>query len=276
MLQLQNFVDPADDIPFPQIMLEASAHTHQEFVAGRVTEGVVDLFEFIQVEKKDRHGLAGALGAVDFPVEQVQEQGPAGEVGQGIVIGQKGDFLLALLQFRDIARDHRCVGDLRTGGEAGCVDGFDIVLLILFELVGGAVGHRPAPETLVQLFLDDIFEDVLPPDFRHRMIDDSILGQLAGVQVSVGHDLVGIVAVDEGDGVVGGVDHHLVQRQFVVNLFVQGFVRVHFYRISTRCCRVTGYRSWVDASPVLGSAAFPTIFSIGVGHATPHELEGIR
>ncbi len=60
--------------------------------ANEMTEAVVDFFQTIQIEKQDGEGPAGAVGALGFVLEDVEEPAIVGEAGERIADGEMADL----------------------------------------------------------------------------------------------------------------------------------------------------------------------------------------
>ena len=71
-----------------------------ERVADRVAEPVVDALQAVDLE--DHHGRVTVL--LELCREPALEAGAAGKAGQGIVIGQPAETLLAVLAIGDVAQ----------------------------------------------------------------------------------------------------------------------------------------------------------------------------
>jgi len=88
---------------------QASAQRDQHPVADRVTAGVVDLLEVVEVEEHDGRLGSRAAGALERHSEPVEKQGTVGEPGQLVVeslVGEVGLRALALDRVRERAPEH--------------------------------------------------------------------------------------------------------------------------------------------------------------------------
>ena len=74
-------------------------------IAGRVTEGVVDLLEIVEVDVDQRERLAAAARARDRLLQRMLELQPVRDLGQRVVARQVADPALGALAFGDVARN---------------------------------------------------------------------------------------------------------------------------------------------------------------------------
>ena len=74
-------------------------------VARRVTEGVVDVLEAIEVEHRDTQLMAHAHGAFDFELDRKVELAAVVDTGQAIAGGEMQESLRAT---NDRVREHHC------------------------------------------------------------------------------------------------------------------------------------------------------------------------
>ena len=68
-------------------LAQPARHLQQQLVAGGVAEGVVDRLEVVDVEQHHADRRALTLGQAELPGQRLDEQGPVGELGQGVVVG---------------------------------------------------------------------------------------------------------------------------------------------------------------------------------------------
>ena len=85
-----------------QTALEPLAHLVQQPVACRVTEGVVDRLEVVEVHEQDRDRLVLPHLTLQGVRDTVVEQRPVREGRHGIVEGLVGELLLELLALGDV------------------------------------------------------------------------------------------------------------------------------------------------------------------------------
>src|SRR6185369_2947813 len=74
----------------------------EQFIADIVSQAVIDELEIVQIDKKDRHLLAGALRQEQGLVDTVDEQISVGETGQAVVVGLIFKLLLICFPFSNI------------------------------------------------------------------------------------------------------------------------------------------------------------------------------
>ena len=99
----------------PQHRLQAARRLDQQRIARAVAQGVVDVFEVVQVDEHHRQRLVLALGHADGLLEAVGQQQAVGQAGQGVEVGQPVDLLFAFLAVGDVFFDgqvvrHRAIG----------------------------------------------------------------------------------------------------------------------------------------------------------------------
>ncbi len=79
--------EPGGGVAYPDGVLEPPSGLDEQFVARLVADGVVDLFEAVEVDEED----GGARVARPPPAERLTdpggEQGPVGQVGERVVLG---------------------------------------------------------------------------------------------------------------------------------------------------------------------------------------------
>ena len=67
---------------------------HEQLVAGRMAERVVDELEAVEVEVEQRDGLALAARAGERELEVLLQQRAVRQPGERVVVGEVGDLLL--------------------------------------------------------------------------------------------------------------------------------------------------------------------------------------
>ena len=77
----------ADGVRFAHRSREAARHTFERAVPHRMTEGVVDLLELVQIHKQQRHPRGAAPRVRNGVRKAVQQQGPGRQFGEWIVAG---------------------------------------------------------------------------------------------------------------------------------------------------------------------------------------------
>ncbi len=91
---------------------QALGHVLEHTVAGGVAEGVVDRLETVQVEEHQHHPGLLPLGLLQRVVQAVLEQRAVGQVGQGVVVRQAVDALLAGLALADVGEEAHVAGQV--------------------------------------------------------------------------------------------------------------------------------------------------------------------
>jgi hypothetical protein len=76
--------EPGDGVDRPQRATQPFADLHQQLVAVVVAEGVVDLFEAVQVDQQQGGGTPFPVGLPARLVDAVAQQGAVGQAGQRI------------------------------------------------------------------------------------------------------------------------------------------------------------------------------------------------
>src|SRR5437773_5204690 len=117
--------DARDEIAITNSLLEDRADPHQRFVAGRVAKAVVQRFEPVRVDDRDRE--RGLVAAGELALEALEEAAPVRETGQRIGGRRR---LRRLVQLRDPHRRRDLVRYRRQqilvlaaeGGEARALD----------------------------------------------------------------------------------------------------------------------------------------------------------
>jgi hypothetical protein len=64
---------------------DAFGHGHQQAVAGRMPEAVIDRLEVIEVQEQHADRISAPVASVHGMRETVQEQGAVGQAGEGVV-----------------------------------------------------------------------------------------------------------------------------------------------------------------------------------------------
>ena len=92
----------------------------QKFVAGPVSETVVDLLEVVEVEKHHGQAIAGGIVAAKGQRELLLEISPVGQLGNGVEPRHSIDFELGVAALGDVLNDqngalagHAMDGDLK-------------------------------------------------------------------------------------------------------------------------------------------------------------------
>ncbi len=74
-------------------MTQGLGHLDQHLVAARMTVGVVELFEMVEIRHDHRQGPVVALGAVDLLLQAFLEMAVVVETGETVGIGQPAGVL---------------------------------------------------------------------------------------------------------------------------------------------------------------------------------------
>ncbi len=94
---------PRHGVAGAEKVLEPAGDAHQQLVADRVAEAVVDVLEAVEVEKEDREvGLGPPLQVGQSAGQTVQEEDPVGEPGQTVVEGVVLQLVLGPFAVRDV------------------------------------------------------------------------------------------------------------------------------------------------------------------------------
>ena len=119
---------------------EAIAHLHQQLVADRVAERVVDHLEAVEVEEEHGQVLVAPPGAREPVAEPVHEQRPVRQPGQRVAEGLRGQLLEALGELVDLLG---LLLDGRHHAVEGGHEGADLVVASACRLPGGLRrGHK--------------------------------------------------------------------------------------------------------------------------------------
>ena len=102
----------ADRIGNPDAGSQTLGDRLQQLVTDRVPERVVDVFEMIEIEKKQCDLLVMALGQTDRLGQALGQQRAVRQVGEKIVLGQVGHFQGHCPRFTDVVEDNDRAGIL--------------------------------------------------------------------------------------------------------------------------------------------------------------------
>ena len=198
---------------------EPLRHLHQQVVAHVVAQRVVDIFEAVQVQKHQRHGLVLALRVGQGGADAVLQQTPVGQAGERVKVGQLADVLFVFLALADVRGNGHVVGH-RAAAVAQLADGEPLgvggaVLAAVPQLAlpqpGGVQGvpHRP------------VKIGVLPPGRQQIGVAPQGLG--LGVTGDLGEGLVDphnpALAVGDDDGFAALLKHPGDQLQLLLGPF---------------------------------------------------------
>ena len=94
---------PADRVGVAHAIAHPRCNLLEQRVPGRVPEGVVDGLEVVEVEKKKRDHAAGAVGVGNGLFHPVAEEGPVGQLGERVLVGEDMDALFGDPAVGDVA-----------------------------------------------------------------------------------------------------------------------------------------------------------------------------
>ncbi|MNT28432.1 hypothetical protein D3C72_1641190 [compost metagenome] len=101
-------------VGFAHAAHQAGGDLGQELVAHVVAQGVVEVFEVIEVDEQQGAEVLGALAGGDGALQAVQQQAAVGQAGEGVEEGQALDFLFCALAVCDVHGEamghHRAIG----------------------------------------------------------------------------------------------------------------------------------------------------------------------
>ena len=103
---------PGDQVAVAQAAAQALGDRQQQLVAGRVAEGVVDVFEVVEVGDQHRDPVRLGLGAGDDFPEVALEQAAVGQRGEVVVVGELADPVLGVEALGDVGDDAQVAADL--------------------------------------------------------------------------------------------------------------------------------------------------------------------
>ena len=111
---------PRDNVGLAHAMAQPPGHRLEQFVAGRMTERIVDGLELIEVDRDQRDLVAAAIDADQRIVEHVAELQAVGQLGQPVMPGEIGDAGCGARRLGDVlvrrhpaAIRHRLIIDLQ-------------------------------------------------------------------------------------------------------------------------------------------------------------------
>ncbi len=95
--------EPGRHVGLLQATAQALGHLLQEFVADRMTEGIVDALELVDVDIQ--HGkLFARSDRLKRLFQPLAKQHPVRQVGERVVMRQMGDFLVGAGALGDVSR----------------------------------------------------------------------------------------------------------------------------------------------------------------------------
>ena len=90
-------------VAFPHPGFQALCRLAQQFVAGRVPQGIVDLLEPVQVEEHGQYAAALTFGPLDCLCQTIHRQVAVGQPGQLVVVRLVYQLLFGLQALVDLA-----------------------------------------------------------------------------------------------------------------------------------------------------------------------------
>ena len=102
----------ADGVRSAHAIEQAPGYRLQEFVAHQMSEGVIDVFEAVQIHEQDRGLALLPTRKNDRLVHTIIEECPIGQTGEGVVLGGMGQPVLQCPLLGDIAKHEHRPGDL--------------------------------------------------------------------------------------------------------------------------------------------------------------------
>ncbi len=103
---------PADGIGLANTANQAFRGGLKKLVAGRMSQGIIDMLEAIQVQEQHRDLVPVTGGERDRLADPVAEQQPVGQAGEEIMLGRMKDFQRHRPGGADIAQDDDRAGDV--------------------------------------------------------------------------------------------------------------------------------------------------------------------
>jgi hypothetical protein len=181
----------------------------EELIAGIVAEGIVDLFELVEIEEEDSDGALDATSSVDGLGELGHEESAVGEAGEGVVVGEMLKLVGGLNLAGHIILDANEVGDsscvIANGGEVKLIPEERSILAVVAQNDAGVGAFREGPANLGNGGLVSIgaLEEsaISSADFGGGVAGHALEGG-----VDVGEGKVGIVGVGDGDAVTDGIE----------------------------------------------------------------------
>ncbi len=173
---------PAHRVAVAGCLFEQLGDIFEQFVAGVVAEGVVDVFEAVQIQHQQRHDFAIPPGSAQHLVQAVGEQLAIGQAGHRIVARMEQELLFGF----DLGRD---VDD-------------QAVPMNLFAGSAAGPGHGAQPSHLVAVAIDPPIAEI----DRGHLIGRAVVGQTVGLpifrmgdfedQARIGAKIIGLVAAE--------------------------------------------------------------------------------
>src|SRR5690606_34049032 len=103
--------DPAEDILSAEARADGPRHLDQQGVARRVTGGVVDELEAVEIEVEQKVPASGKPGVGDELGNMLEEPAPVGQARQRVVAGLVGDVPLEAVLGGDVAGHAAVAGE---------------------------------------------------------------------------------------------------------------------------------------------------------------------
>ncbi len=189
--------EPGNDVPLAHTFSDSPRRLPKQQIPLAVPQGVVDLFEAIQVDKKHRQFVSPSPFLTELLVESIPEQTTVGQAGQAVIIGLAPDQVVHLFFLGDIREQSH----MAKGGAVGVADQADRGPLGVERTILASIPDLPLPMPLV--------EDGVP----HRAIEGFVVAPRREHLRILAHHLIEGVAGDlsesgiDVDDVVGRVGH---------------------------------------------------------------------
>ena len=93
--------EPSNGVGFSGAAAQPVGNKFQQFVSDRVSQGIVDAFEMVEVEAQHCQALA-AFDTLQFLLKPFTQQDAIWQIGQGVMPRHVSDLLLSLLPIGDV------------------------------------------------------------------------------------------------------------------------------------------------------------------------------
>src|SRR6218665_50745 len=124
---------------------EGGGELRQQLVAHVVAQGVVEVFEVVQVDEQQRAQFVRALAGGDSGWQPVEQQARVGQAGQRVVERQALDLLRCALAFGDVAAYAEHAGDAAMQVADRGLDGLEPALVAILGKGQGLFGDQWLP-----------------------------------------------------------------------------------------------------------------------------------
>ena len=230
----------ADRVAAAHAGADALGRLLEQPVPGAMAQGIVHRLEAVQVDMQHRQSLAVATGPADGLAEPVGEQGPVGQTGEEVMLGEEADAGFRSLVFGDVGKEGHVAGhgaSLVLDGDDGQPAGKQIAVLApVGDLALPQTGAgQVAPHLGVEAAIVGAGAEhgrILTEDFRR-----AVAGQLQQGPVGPQDFVVGVA--DE-DAFAAVVEDQGVELQLLSSQLPGGDVGLHNHRAAWR--RAVGRR----------------------------------